>query len=94
MRTLSPSTQCGNDIDLESWFRLISLEPGLCELARRASNGGTPADFTKITEQLARFVGPSARRERLRGFASYQSARDYLRGLFDHPAPRRLRGVR
>jgi len=82
MRTLPPAAHRGNDVSLESWWRLISLEPGLCELARRASKGGTPDAWLKIIEQLAKFTGPGARRERLRGVRAYQSASDYLRAIF------------
>jgi len=72
----------GNDVSLESWFRLISLEPALCELARQASRGGSPNDWTKIITSLARLAGPSARRERCRGQRAYESARDYLLAIF------------
>ncbi|MBX3415471.1 MAG: hypothetical protein KF708_22500 [Pirellulales bacterium] len=77
------SAPSGNELSLDSWFRLISLEPALCELARRASRGGMPADWQRLTERLARFAGPSARRERPRGVRAYESASDYLRGVFE-----------
>lgn len=80
--TLHPVALSDNEVSLESWWRLITIEPSLCELARRASRGGTPSDWTKLTTQLAKLAGPSARRERLRGVRSYESARAYLLGLF------------
>lgn len=92
MRTLPPSTESGNspadfapgrtDASLDAWARLLFIEPSLAELARQASKGGTPDAWLRIIEQLAKFTGPGARRERLRGVRAYQSASDYLRAIF------------